>query len=153
LTWKLIYLLHLLGAVIWVGGMAFSVLALRPALGVLAPPERLMLLAGVFRRFFLLVWHAMPALIVTGYLMLFGWFGGFATAPWNIHVMHLTGLIMAVIFLVLFFGPWKAMRAALAHGDTAGAGQAAGRVRHLIAVNLVIGLVTVVVAGWGKYGV
>ncbi|MDB5370115.1 MAG: hypothetical protein JWP20_1673 [Roseomonas sp.] len=153
MTLRLIYLLHLLGAVIWVGGMAFSVLALRPAVGVLGVPERMALLSSVFRRFFLLVWHAMPVLIATGYAMLFGWYGGFAGAGWHIHVMHLTGLVMAGIFLTLFFGPWKAMRAALAAGDNPVAAQASARVRRLLAINLVLGLATVLVAGWGRYGV
>jgi uncharacterized membrane protein len=140
--------LHLLGAVVWVGGMAFALLILRPSLAALEPPQRLALLAQVFRRFFLYVWHAMPILLLTGYAMLFGVLGGFALVNWAVHVMHLLGLIMAALFVVIFFGPWKAMRAATARGDTAAAAAAVNQIRGLIRVNLVLGVVTVVVAAW-----
>ena len=62
---------------------------------------------------------------------------------WPVHMMHTAGLLMAVIFMWIFFVPWAAMRRALAAGDQASAGAALGRIRHLITVNLVIGLLTV----------
>jgi uncharacterized membrane protein len=140
--------LHLLGAVVWVGGMAFALLVLRPSLIVLEPPQRLALHEKVFKKFFLYVWHAMPILLLTGYAMLFGVFGGFAAVNWAVHVMHLLGLIMAAIFLVVFFGPWKVMRVAMAAGDQPAAAAAVGRIRSLVGVNLAIGAVTVVVGAW-----
>ncbi len=70
--------LHLLAAVAWVGGMAFALMVLRPSLGVLEPAQRLALHGQVFRRFFLLVWHAMVLVLLTGFIMLFVTFGGFA---------------------------------------------------------------------------
>ena len=41
---NLAYAVHVLFAVLWVGGMAFAILALRPALAVLEPPQRLALI-------------------------------------------------------------------------------------------------------------
>jgi len=146
------YVLHLLGAVLWVGGMAFGILALRPALSALPGPQRLELLRGAYRRFFLIVWHAAPVMLITGYALLFGWFGGFAGAGWHVHVMHLTGLVMTVLFLIIFFGPWRAMRAALDVGDTGAAAAAADKVRLLVTTNLALGLFTVIIAGWGRFG-
>ncbi|WP_245906023.1 CopD family protein [Teichococcus aestuarii] len=148
----LVYVLHLLGAVLWVGGMAFAILALRPSLATLPGPQRLAVLGGTYRRFFLVVWHAMPVMLASGYALLFGWYGGFAGSGWHIHTMHLTGLIMSAVFLAIFFGPWKAMRAALAAGQDAAAAAAADKVRRLVTLNLVIGLLTVIVAGWGRFG-
>lgn len=141
--------LHLLGAAVWVGGMFFALLVLRPSLAVLEPPQRLALHGQVFRRFFLVVWHAMPIVLLTGYGLVFLGFGGFRGTLWPVHVMHLTGLLMAVVFAVIFFGPWRGMRAALAAGDRAGAAASVDRIRKLILVNLVLGLLTVVVAGLG----
>jgi hypothetical protein len=69
--------LHLLGAVLWVGGMAFALMVLRPSLAVLAPPQRLALLGQVFARFFRIVWHAVPLILLTGYGMVFGIYNGF----------------------------------------------------------------------------
>ena len=130
--------LHLLGAVIWVGGMFFALVALRPSLAVLAPADRVAVHLGVFRRFFLVVWHAMPIVLLSGYGLLFGVYGGFAGVGWNVHVMHLLGLIMAALFVVIFFGPWASLR----RGQTA----SLEGIRRLVLVNLALGLLTVVVA-------
>lgn len=118
---KLFYALHVLGAVLWVGGMGFALLALRPALAELEPPGRLAVHEGALRRFFLIVWHAMPPLLLTGWALLFFWYGGFRGAGWHIHLMHGTGLVMAGVFAALFLGPWRAFRAAQAGGDLPGA--------------------------------
>ncbi|MEA2948976.1 MAG: hypothetical protein QOI40_4306, partial [Alphaproteobacteria bacterium] len=50
--------LHVLGAVVWVGGMFAIYVALRPALGTLDPPQRLRLMRATFRIFFPWVWVA-----------------------------------------------------------------------------------------------
>ena len=141
--------LHLLGAAIWVGGMFFALLVLRPSLAVLAPPQRLALHGQVFRRFFRIIWHAMPIVILTGYALVFLGFGGFKGTPWTVHVMHLSGLVMAVIFAVTYFGPWAALRAALVADDGAAAAANVDRIRMLITVNLGLGLGTIAVAGLG----
>jgi uncharacterized membrane protein len=149
---QLLYALHVLGAVLWVGGMAFALLAMRPALAELEPPARLALHEGALRRFFLLVWHAMPALLLTGWALLFFWYGGFRGAGWHIHLMHGTGLVMAGVFAALFFGPFRAFRAARAAGDAPGAAAKADAVRRLVTVNFALGLLTVAVAAWGRFG-
>jgi len=149
---NLFYALHVLGAVLWVGGMAFAVLVLRPALSVLEPPQRLALHDGALSRFFRIVWHAMPVALVTGWLLLFGWYGGFALAGWHIHVMHFTALIMAGVFVALFTGPWRAFRRAMDKGDRTAAAGAVDRIRQLVVMNLVLGLITVAVAAWGRFG-
>ena len=41
--------LHVLGAVLWVGGMFFALMVLRPSLAALSPPQRLDLGDGVAR--------------------------------------------------------------------------------------------------------
>lgn len=134
---------HLLGAVLWVGGMFFAYLVLRPSLAVLEPPQRMLLYAQVFKRFFLIVWHAMPLIILTGFLMLFGYYGGMEHAAWNVHVMLLLGLVMAAVFMGIVFGPYKAFKST---NDRAEMAAAADTIRKLIALNLVLGLVTVVIA-------
>jgi uncharacterized membrane protein len=139
----LLLVLHLLSAVIWVGGMFFALLVLRPSLAVLEPQHRLALHRQVFRRFFLVVWHVMSLLLLTGFAMLFGVYGGFGGVGWNVHVMFLLGLIMAAVFVAIVFGPWRQMRAS---HDTQTAAGAADAIRRLITVNLVLGLLTVVVA-------
>ena len=65
-----LYTLHLLAALIWVGGMFFAWMVLRPATATLQAPERLTLWLEVFRRFFVWVWIAVVALPITGVGML-----------------------------------------------------------------------------------
>ncbi|MCX8134627.1 MAG: CopD family protein [Roseococcus sp.] len=149
---NLAYLLHVLFAVLWVGGMAFAILALRPALAALEPAQRLALLGGVHRRFFLIVWHAMPIVLLSGYVLLFGHYGGFRGAGWHVHLMHLTGLLMGAIYVALFTGPWRQMRAALAAGDLKAAAAANETLRQMVSINLGLGLLTVGVAAWGRLG-
>src|SRR3954454_5171533 len=95
---KLFYTLHVLGAVFWVGGMGFALLALRPALAAIEPRERALVHQGALKRFFLIVWHAMPILLLTGYALLFGWYGGVPGAGVAIHPLHPTALSLAGVF-------------------------------------------------------
>ena len=142
-VWGWVLAVHVLCAVIWVGGMFFAYVVLRPSLSVLEPIQRIALHTQIFRRFFLIVWHVMPLILLSGFAALFGLFGGPATAPWNISVMMLLGLIMSVIFLIIVFGPYARFRRTTDRTTTAAA---IDRIRKLIGVNLVLGLVTVVVA-------
>jgi len=145
IAWGLVLALHILGAVVWVGGMFFAIFVLRPGLSVLAPAQRLELHSEVFRRFFRIVWHAMPLMLLTGYGMLFGLYGGFAGADWGIHVMHLLGLIMAAMFVAVVFGPYARFREA----PTPAGAEA---IRKLVLANLVLGLFAIVMAGISAYG-
>ena len=61
--------LHLLCAVLWVGGMFFSYVVLRPSMLAIEAPQRMILHTRVFRRFFLVIWHAMPIAIISGFAM------------------------------------------------------------------------------------
>ena len=134
--------LHVLCAVVWVGGMFFAYVVLRPSLAVLEPPQRLALHGQVFRRFFLVIWHAMPVIVLSGFAMIFALFGGMAGVRWNVNVMMLLGLVMAAVFLAIFFGPYRTFRAAPGPVPL-------DMIRKLIGINLVLGLLTSVIAVLG----
>src|SRR5690349_7835698 len=70
--------LHILAAVIRVGGMFFAHQMPRPAVGPLEPAQRLQLWRRVFARFFPVVWVCVAALLASGYGMIVWGFGGFA---------------------------------------------------------------------------
>jgi uncharacterized membrane protein len=135
--------LHLLCAVLWVGGMFFAYVVLRPSLGAIEAPQRMLLHTQVFRRFFLVVWHAMPLILLSGFAML-GLRGGMASEPWQIHAMLTLGLVMSAVFLGMFFGPYRQFRRTT---DRARMASRLDSIRKLIGVNLVLGLITVIVAG------
>ncbi len=143
--------IHALAAVVWVGGMFFAYMALRPSVGPLEPPVRVALWARVFGRFFPWVWLAVLVLLASGFWIIFGEWGGFANAGHHVHVMLLLGLIMMALFAHLYFAPFKRLRAAVAAGDTPGAAKQIAMIRMIVATNLVLGLLTVIIGASGRY--
>jgi uncharacterized membrane protein len=143
--------LHILGAVVWVGGMFLAYMVLRPAAGMLEPPARLSLWRGVFERFFPWVWASVLALLLSGYGMLFFALGGFAGAGVHVHIMNVTGLVMMALFLHLYFAPWRRLQRALDAGDNASAARQLDQIRVIVAVNLSLGLITSVIGASGRY--
>ncbi|MBT5646768.1 MAG: hypothetical protein HOJ41_02785, partial [Rhodospirillaceae bacterium] len=73
--------LHLLAALVWVGGMFFAIMVLRLAAGELEPPVRAPLWGRVFAKFFPWVWMAVILLPITGYVMIFAVWGGLHNMP------------------------------------------------------------------------
>lgn len=147
----LLIALHVLAAVIWVGGMFFTYIALRPAATALSLAERLPLWSAVLGKFFLWVWLAIVVLLVTGYWMFFAWNGGLE-APLYLHVMEGLGWIMFLMFGHIFFSPWRRLRASLAAGTLNEAARYLNQIRLLLGLNLALGLAVVVVATSGRYG-
>jgi uncharacterized membrane protein len=143
--------LHVLGAVVWVGGMFAIYVALRPALGTLDPPQRLRLMRATFRIFFPWVWVAILLLLASGYWMVFMTFGGFARVGLHIHLMQGIGWLMIALFVWLFHGPWLALKRAVEAEDWPRAGASLNRIRQIIAVNLPLGLIVVVIGASGRY--
>ena len=144
-------LVHAFAAVIWVGGMFFAYMVLRPATGALDPHVRLDLWGRVFVQFFPWVWASIVALLVSGYGMIFFSLGGFAGAGVHVHVMQATGLLMMALFLHLFFAPWRRLRRALDAGDDQAAGVQLDQIRRIVAINLVLGLITIAIGASGRY--
>ena len=144
--------LHLLAAVIWVGGMIFAHNSLRPAAAqVLEPPLRLELWVQVFRRFFVLVWISIALVLITGYWMLFSYFGGFAGAGLHIHIMHGGGILMVMVYLHVFFVPYRRLRHAVIVQDYPLAGTQLNQIRKMVGINILIGLLVITVASAGRY--
>lgn len=144
--------LHVLSAVIWVGGMFFAYMALRPAAAnLLEPPLRLPLWSKTFARFFPWVWAAIVLLPATGYWMILEVFDGFENIKLYIDVMQVTGIIMILIYLHLFFVPYRRLQAAISAQDFPAAGKQLAVMRKLIGTNLILGLITIAVASGGAY--
>lgn len=147
----LLLAVHVLATVFWVGGMAFAYLVLRPAAAPLDPAARLTLWRNVFAKFLPAVGWAVIALLVTGFAMIFVTFGGFAGAPISVHVMTLTGILMMLLFFHIVAAPWKRFRTAIDAGDYAQGARNLDKIRKFVGMNLVLGLLTVVIATTGRY--
>jgi uncharacterized membrane protein len=143
--------IHLLAAMFWVGGMAFAYLVLRPAAGPLEPPARLGLWRRVFGIFLPWVGVSIAALLASGYGMVLTYFGGFSAMPIYIHVMQGLGIVMMLLFLHMTFAPWRRFRTAVDQGAWPEAGKYLSQIRMIVAINLVLGVVTVLAGGTGRY--
>jgi uncharacterized membrane protein len=143
--------LHILGAVIWVGGMFAAYVCLRPATGALEPPQRLTLWRNFFAKFFTFVWASVLLLLASGYWMLITSFGGFAHAPLYVNLMQTVGLIMVALYGYLFHAPWLAFKRAVDAQKWSEAAAPLNRIRQVIMVNLPLGLIVVIIGGTGRY--
>ncbi len=139
---------HILAIIVWVGGMFFAHQALRPAIvEVLEPPQRLSLWAATFKRFFVWVWIAMALILISGLWMM----SLYPQIPVFMHIMLGLGIIMMLIFLHVFFAPYKKLKQAVSEQRWADGAKALGQIRLLIGINLSIGLITAIVAVAGKF--
>jgi len=143
-------LLHLLFAVIWVGGMFFAWLCLRPAAALLDAATRQRLWAGTLARFFPWVLAAVLVLLVSGLYMI-GAMGGMAHASPYVHAMLGLGVLMMLMFLHVFFAPFKKLKRAVAAADTAAGGRALNQIRVLVGINLLLGLLVLVAAAGSQF--
>ena len=143
--------LHILAATIWVGGMFMAYVIVRPAMGGLEAPEPVKMWGRIFDKFFNWVWLAVAILLIMGFWMLLGPFGGFAGAPPYLHIMATLGLVMCAHVAHLYFAPYKRLRRALADQDFPTAAKQIPMIRKIVAVNLLIGLANVAIGAGGRY--
>ncbi len=137
-------LLHLLSVLIWVGGMFFAYMILRPAaVEVLEPPPRLRLWVNVFSRFFPWVWGSVAVIVLTGFYMI-SLFGGMGSSPLYVHLMLGLGTLMLLIYSYVFFACYRPLRALVAEQRWPDAGAMLGKIRQLVGLNLALGVALIV---------
>lgn len=145
---RVLVLIHLAAVIVWIGGMFFAHVCLRPAAAAqLPPPQRLPLLAAILGRFF----------DVVGWALLLLWGSGMArisqagaAIPGNWYAMAGIAAVMTILFGVIVLRYHDRMLAAVAAMDWPAAGAAMNVIRQLVLTNLVLGFVTVAVAVLGS---
>ena len=142
--------LHLLADVIWVGGMFFAYMALRPAASFLEPSLRLPLWSQTFRRFFPWVWVSVITLLASGFWLI-KQYGGMGEVGPHVHIMLLLGIIMMLMFLHVFFAPHKKLGRAVESQDWETGAKALNQIRLLISINLLLGLIVTVIGSAGQF--
>ena len=146
-------ILHILAAVIWIGGMIFLSLVLAPLVrGRKAVPEFMALFRSAALRFRPIVWVAIAVLLTTGPLLL-SQRGIQLTSPasWSGIVavkLTLVGLLMVLTFLHdLVFGPQVSRVSAIPESQrTAGERVVFKSARLLPRLSLLIALAVVIAA-------
>ena len=134
--------LHLGAGIVWLGGMALIILALRPvAIQLLQAPERLRLMSDVLSRFFFMVWISIALILATGFWMLS--IADMKLAPTGWHAMSALGLLMCLIFAHIWFAPFRRLKAAVATSDWPAAGKALGQIHPLVLTNFALGWLAV----------
>jgi uncharacterized membrane protein len=143
--------LHLLSAVIWVGGMFFAYMFLRPVAATqLEPPVRLTLWVGTFKKFFPFVWLAVLFLPLTGYMMIFDIWASMANTPLYVHIMNGLGIVMILIYLHVYFAPFNRLKEAVIKQDWPEGGKNLNIIRKMIGINTMIGLIVIIIASGGR---
>lgn len=143
--------IHLLSIIVWIGGMAFTLLFLRPALTGLEAPERVRLMHAVLGRFFNAVLLAAGLVLGSGIWMI----GRVAkqtaqsgikfTLPIEWLVMALLGLVMMAIFGHLRFVLYPRLSRAVTAAAWPAGGAVLASIRNWVVVNLVLGVLIVLV--------
>lgn len=142
-----VYTLHLLAALVWVGGMFFAWMVLRPAIiAALEGPSRLKVWVQVFPRFFVWVWAAVIVLPITGIGMIQLNFTSFETAPRYVQIMMGLYVVMVALFLRIHSLQLPELQRAVEAEQWSEGVAALGRIRRLVGINLIIGLAVVVIA-------
>ena len=143
--------IHLLSAIVWIGGMVFAHFFLRPAVVKLEAPQRLRLMHDVLGRFFNAVLVAAVLMLGSGGWMIGRTAGQASQAgvkfnmPIEWMVMSVLGLLMMGIFAHIRFALYpRFSRAVIAAAWPAGGAALAG-IRVWVLVNLALGGVIVVV--------
>jgi uncharacterized membrane protein len=143
--------LHVLAAAIWVGGMFFAYVVLRPCVFALESGAlRFDLWERVLTRFLRVVWICIATLLGSGYWMIFA-LGGFRHVGPYVHTMQALGIAMLLLALHLYFAPFRRFRAALADHDWDGAAARLRQIRLAVAANLVLGLCVLVIGASGRF--
>lgn len=143
--------LHLLAATVWVGGLFFTFVCLRPAAAEIDAAHRMRLWADALTLFSRWVGGAIAVLLATGLWIIFSIMGGMQHAGKHVHLMLGLGLLMMLLAGHMHFAPLKRLRRDVEAGRWADAGKALAQIRIFIGLNLALGLLVIAAASGGRY--
>ena len=137
--------LHVLGVILWIGGMAFSQFSLRPSLVLLDAPARVKLMHEVFRRFFAIATVASLVVVISGAWMM----GQLAQAniepPPAWKAMAVLGVVMLVVFGYVRAVLFRRLGDAVERQDWPAGAAVLASIRRCIIANLALGLSIIVI--------
>ncbi len=151
MLYNLLKLVHVLSIIVWIGGMIYTLLFLRPSLGLLEPPQRVKLMHDVLARFFKAVLMVSTLAVVSGLWMVgrvareTSQAGGAFAWPTTWIVMTVLGILMWLIFMHIRFALYKRLQRAVAGSDWSAGAQALDQIRIWVTANLSIGIAIVAI--------
>jgi uncharacterized membrane protein len=141
--------IHLLAIVAWIGGMAFTLFCLRPALTVLEPAARVTLMHAVMRRFIGVVTLAAVIAFVTGATMIGLAWSAAARAglafnmPLDWYAMVVLFFVMLAVLVHIRVALFPRLAGAVAAARWADGAAALAAIRWEVTLNLVLGIFVV----------
>jgi uncharacterized membrane protein len=157
---SILYFLHVLAVVFWIGGIGYILFVLMPAVPHIALRDRARFMPLILRRFLVIVWTAIGVLILSGlYRMFFVWDvtqAGFFTTPTG-YTLTIKLVLVAVLIAVAGVVTFQAVPRARAHVTThhgdppeaytcAQCGDIVGGLRRLLQIALLVALTTIYAA-------
>jgi putative copper resistance protein D len=150
-------ILHIVSAIVWVGGMLFMTMVLVPAIrqpGLREHAVRLIKESG--RRFKRVGWACLITLVVTGFTNLYlkGYgqamqTGEFWTSPFGLILAHKIALVVLIIILAIVHDIWVGPRAVVqmeAAPDQDATQRLRKRASWMGRINLLLSLIVVILA-------
>jgi uncharacterized membrane protein len=136
--YELVKFTHLAAGIVWMGGMAMMIWAVRPtAISLFEPPVRLPFLTAVMARFFKFVAVCVFLLLATGGAMLVD--VDMKLAPKGWHAMLGIGTFMCLIFGHIYMVPFRRLKLALAQADLPAAAAQLAKIHPLMMINFALG--------------
>jgi uncharacterized membrane protein len=148
---KLWIFLHLVGIVVWVGGMFFMLHCLRPSLDAIDGPQRPKLMLAVQGKFFKMVTVALVLIWSSGLAMLSTAISN-GLKPWPIgwHIMIALAALMTLLFLYLRFSLFARAQLAFAQAKPGELGPLMESIRKTVMINMILGFVVIAAAIFGR---
>ncbi len=143
--------IHVLVAVIWVGGMFFAYIFLRPAALTLETEQRVDLWFETLSRFFPWIWGIAVIAPLSGYALLFALFDNLEQTARYVWIMQWCGWTMITLFAITFVAFYREMAHRVKKRLIPEAGLYLNRIRIMISINLALGIGTVITAATGRF--
>ena len=131
--------------------MFLAYVYLRSVAGGMDLSARHVLWSGGFEKFFPWIWMQVVILLTTVCVTQAVSLERLAGTGMHVHVMHLTGMIMVMLFALLHCLPWRAVRVAQDANDPATTATHLDRIRQIVLSNLCLRLLTSLVDTPGRF--
>jgi uncharacterized membrane protein len=147
---KIFWPLHIVGVVVWLGGLFWLCVA-RPKLEPDASAEMRSFWHGYLSRFFATASAAMVAIIASGVALVRLKFGGLAHMP-PIHRANMAiGLPAIGLYAFVVAVLWRRFRAQVAQEDSARVAKTATQIKWVLTLVTVLGVAAAVLSAIGRY--
>lgn len=147
----LVLSIHTLATIIWLGGLFFICVVFALATRNMEQATLLSLWHRVLSRFFVWAWIGIGLILISGIAMVFLEFGGFSGIPAIHRANMLIGIPAILLYIYLYFFPWRRFRQALAINESHAAEVRIREARVIMSIIVTLGVIASVVSLAGRF--